>query len=92
MTDERTPDNPLLKQIDTLFVQLLRDRTTSATDNDVKFASYLADMVRLWAGIPIVPPDMLDDAVPAEPPPPDTPQTWADFIGEAQRNASVRRN
>jgi hypothetical protein len=88
MDAELTPDNPHLKQIDTLLVQLLRDRTP-ATDSDVRFVSHLADMVRIWAGIPILPPEEHEEATRDDSP---TPQTWAERAEIAQGNAFLRRN
>ena len=59
MTDELIPDNPHLKQIDTLFRQMAYSRVTP-TENDIKCADLLADTLRLWAGIPIVPLEELE--------------------------------
>jgi hypothetical protein len=95
MTDELIPDNPHLQQIDALFRQMAQGGATP-TKNDIEYAGLLADIVRLWAGIPILPPEEHEEATRGDSrgdsPPPDTPQTWADFIGQAQRNASVRKN
>jgi hypothetical protein len=91
MTDELIPDNPHLQQIGDLFRQMAQSRVTP-TKNDIEFADLMADSMRLWAGIPILPPEEHEEATRDDSPLPDTPKNWADFIGQAQRNASVRRN
>ena len=88
MTDELIPDNPHLKQIDTLFRQMAYSRVTP-TKNDIETADLLADALRLWAGIPIVPLEELADATLDASP---TPQTWAERAEIAKRDASLRRN
>jgi len=91
MTDEIIPDNPHLQQIDALFRQMAQSGATP-TKNDTEYAGLLADVVRLWAGIPILPPEEHEEATRDDSPLPDTPKNWADFVGQAQRNASVRKN
>jgi hypothetical protein len=91
MTDELIPDNPHLKQIDTLFRQMAYSRVTP-TKNDIETADLLADALRLWAGIPIVPPEELEEAMRDDPLPLNTPQTWAERADIAKRDASLRRN
>ena len=84
------PDHPLLQQIDTLFRQLAQGRVIP-TENDIKFVDLIADALRLWAGIPIVPPEMLEDMRNA-PPVPEVPDTWAEYVAEAKHDAMERRN
>jgi hypothetical protein len=91
MTDELIPDNPHLQQIDALFRQITYNRV-KPTKNDIEFADLMADSLRLWAGIPIVPPEELEEAMRDDPPPSNTPQTWAERADIAKRDASLRRN
>jgi hypothetical protein len=91
MTDELIPDNPHLKQIDTLFRQMAYSRVTP-TENDIRCADLLADTLRLWAGIAIIPLEELE-AMPEAPPVSRTPNTsWAERADIAKRDASLRRN
>jgi hypothetical protein len=91
MTDELIPDNPHLKQIDTLFRQMAYSRVTP-TENDIKCADLLADTLRLWAGIPIIPLEELE-TIPEAPQAPQSPSTpWASRADIAKRDAILRRN
>ena len=88
MDDELTPDNPHLQQIGDLFRQMAQGGVTP-TENDIEFADVLADSLRLWAGIPILPPEEHEEAMRDDSP---TPQTWAERADIAKRDSSMRRN
>jgi hypothetical protein len=79
--DPIKPEHPILKQMDELLLQLVRDETP-VTDFDIEYVDNLTDILKAWAGAHMLLEEEMEEV----------PRTWATYVSQAAEDASKRRN